>query len=93
MTPDGTEPGTTTVLIRYFASARAAAGVEEEKVQLEAGASVSDVVTELRRLHPDTLPRILDAVSLLLDGVAVRDLARAVPNDAELDVLPPFAGG
>jgi molybdopterin converting factor small subunit len=93
MTADGTEPGTTTILVRYFASARAAAGLEEEKVQLEAGASVGDVLTELRRLHPETLPRILDAVSLLLDGVAVRDLARALPNDAELDVLPPFAGG
>ena len=93
MTPDGTESGTTTVVVRYFASARAAAGVAEEKVQLEAGASVSDVVAELRRLHPETLPRILDAVSLLLDGVAVRDLARMVPNDGELDVLPPFAGG
>jgi molybdopterin converting factor small subunit len=93
MTLDGTEPGTTTILVRYFASARAAAGVEEEKVQLTAGATVADAVTELRLLHPESLPRILDAASLLLDGVAVRDRSRVLLTDTELDVLPPFAGG
>lgn len=93
MTLDGTEPGTTTILVRYFASARAAAGTEEEKVQLTAGATVADAVAELRVLHPESLPRILDAASLLLDGVAVRDRARVLLNDTELDVLPPFAGG
>ena len=84
---------TLTIVVRYFAAARAAAGVEEEKVQLPSGASVSDAVAELRRLHPEGLPRILDAVSYLLDGVAVRDRTRALTDGAELDVLPPFAGG
>jgi molybdopterin synthase sulfur carrier subunit len=84
---------TMTIAVRYFAAARAAAGVEEEKVQLSAGASVADAVAELRRLHPADLPRILDAVSYLLDGIAVRDLTRPLRDGAELDVLPPFAGG
>jgi len=82
-----------TIVVRYFASARAAAGVEEEKVQLPAGASVADAVAELRRLHPAGLPRLLEAVSFLLDGIAVRDLTRPLHDAAELDVLPPFAGG
>jgi molybdopterin synthase sulfur carrier subunit len=82
-----------TIVVRYFASARAAAGEEEEKVQLPAGARVSDAVAELRRLHPAGLPRVLDAASFLLDGVAVRDLTRPLTDGAELDVLPPFAGG
>jgi molybdopterin converting factor small subunit len=82
-----------TIVVRYFASARAAAGVEEEKVQLPAGASVADAVAELRRLHPVGLPRLLEAVSYLLDGIAVRTLARPLTDGAELDVLPPFAGG
>ena len=82
-----------TIVIRYFASARAAAGTEEEKVQLADGATVADAAAELRRLHPEDLPRILDAVSYLLNGVAVRDLARPLTDGAELDVLPPFAGG
>jgi molybdopterin synthase sulfur carrier subunit len=84
---------TLTIVVRYFAAARAAAGVDEEKVQLPAGASVADAVAELRRLHPSSLPRVLDAVSYLLDGIAVRDLTRPLKDGAELDVLPPFAGG
>ncbi|MCR6484287.1 MoaD/ThiS family protein [Amycolatopsis sp. OK19-0408] len=84
---------TLTIVVRYFAAARAAAGAEEEKVQLPAGARVSDAVAELRQLHPEGLPRILDAVSYLLDGIAVRDLTRPLTDGAELDVLPPFAGG
>ncbi|SFP47769.1 Molybdopterin converting factor, small subunit [Amycolatopsis arida] len=79
--------------VRFFASARAAAGTEQEALRLPAGITVADVVAELRRRHPDRLPRILDAASFLLDGVAVRDPALAVPDGAELDVLPPFAGG
>ncbi|ROS41797.1 molybdopterin converting factor small subunit [Amycolatopsis thermoflava] len=79
--------------MRYFASARAAAGVEEEVLQLPAGASVAEAVVALRDLHPETLPRILQAASFLVDGVAVRDRSRPLPEGAELDVLPPFAGG
>ncbi|GHF02163.1 molybdopterin synthase sulfur carrier subunit [Amycolatopsis deserti] len=84
---------TVSVLVRYFASARAAAGVEEEVLQLPAGASVAEAVVALRDLHPETLPRILQAASFLVDGVAVRDPSRPLPEGAELDVLPPFAGG
>ena len=79
--------------MRYFASARAAAGVEEEVLQLPAGASVEEAVVALRDRHPDTLPRILKAASFLVDGVAVRDRARRLTEGAQLDVLPPFAGG
>jgi molybdopterin converting factor small subunit len=84
---------TVTILVRYFASARAASGVDEEKVQVPVGSSVTDLVAELRAAHPADLPRVLKAASFLLDGVAVRDLARTLPADAEIDVLPPFAGG
>jgi molybdopterin synthase sulfur carrier subunit len=47
----------------------------------------------LRELHPEKLPRILDAASFLLNEVAVRDQTRALSDGAQLDVLPPFAGG
>jgi molybdopterin synthase sulfur carrier subunit len=82
-----------TVLVRYFASARAAAGVEEEKVRLAARATVADAIVTLRERHPEGLPRILEAAGFLLDGIAVRDTGRTLPDGAELDVLPPFAGG
>jgi molybdopterin converting factor small subunit len=84
---------TVTVLVRYFASARAASGVDEEKIELPAESSVDDVMAALRGAHPETLPRVLDAASFLLDGVAVRDTSRLLTDGAEIDVLPPFAGG
>ncbi|MFF4597057.1 MoaD/ThiS family protein [Amycolatopsis sp. NPDC001319] len=82
-----------TVLVRYFASARAAAGVEEEKLKLPEGSTVADAVHLVRELHPGPLPRILDAASFLLNEVAVRNQNRALSDGAQLDVLPPFAGG
>lgn len=82
-----------TIVVRYFASARAAAGVDEEKVTLPDGTRVADAVARLRELHPEKLPKLLEAVSYLLDGVAVRDLTKPLTDAAELDVLPPFAGG
>lgn len=83
-----------TVLVRYFASARAAAGVDEEKVALSADTTtLHEVLTILRERHPEQLPRVLEAASFLVDGIAVRDHSRTVPEGAEVDVLPPFAGG
>ncbi|QRP46761.1 MoaD/ThiS family protein [Amycolatopsis sp. FDAARGOS 1241] len=82
-----------TVLVRYFASARAAAGVEEEKLKLSEGATVADAVRVVRELHPGQLSRILDAASFLLNEIAVRDQNRTLSDGAQLDVLPPFAGG
>jgi sulfur-carrier protein len=83
----------TTVLVRYFASARAASGVEQEVLRLPVGASVHEALGALRERHPDTLPRILEAASFLVDGIAVRDRSRPLADGAELDILPPFAGG
>ncbi|MGH3589402.1 MAG: MoaD/ThiS family protein, partial [Pseudonocardia sp.] len=37
--------------------------------------------------------KVLTACSFLLDSVAVRDRATPLRSGAELDVLPPFAGG
>lgn len=91
----GDDAGSTvTVRVRYFASARAATGLDSEPVRLADPASVADAVRWLRERHAGTgLSRILDAAGFLLDGVAVRDHTRRLPDGAELDVLPPFAGG
>lgn len=87
------------ITVRYYAGARAAAGVEEE-VYADIG-SVADALTAIRRRH-GALDRVLPACSLLLDGVIVHDPSATIRNDAStdrpesralLDVLPPFAGG
>jgi len=81
------------VVVRYFAAARAAAGTEEEKVQVGAAATVADLLAAVRAEHPGELARVLDRCSFLLDEVAVRDLGTPLTDAATLDVLPPFAGG
>ncbi|MGW4399305.1 MoaD/ThiS family protein [Amycolatopsis nivea] len=93
MTSPSVSSSPVTVVVRYFASARAAAGAEEEKVELTAGATVADAVQALRELHPGQLSRVLDAASFLVNEVAVRDRGRALGDGSHLDVLPPFAGG
>jgi molybdopterin synthase sulfur carrier subunit len=88
-----TVPGTA-VKIRYFAGARAAAGVTGEDLLLDASEpTVALVVSTIGARHGDRLGKVLAASSFLLDGVAVRDTSMRVPAGAQLDVLPPFAGG
>ena len=82
-----------TVVVRYFAAARAAAGVEEEKLLVGDGATVADLIEAVRGEHGPELSRVLDRCSFLLDEVAVRNLDTALTDAATLDVLPPFAGG
>jgi molybdopterin converting factor small subunit len=79
--------------VRYFASARAATGVQSEVIALDGGATVGDVVQLLTARHPGPFAAIAEASSLLLDGVAVRTPDTAIGAASELDVLPPFAGG
>lgn len=84
---------TTTIAVRYFAAARAAAGVDTEKIQLDAGATVEDVLAALRAEHGPGLDQVLERCSFLLDEVAIRDRSTMLGPTATLDVLPPFAGG
>ena len=81
--------------VRFFAGARAVAGVDSEVLPLPAGAAwtVDDALRELSERHGPELVKVLAACSFLLDEVAVRSTAIPLPDGAILDVLPPFAGG
>ena len=86
--------------VRYFAAARAAAGVEEERFELGQGATVADLLEAVLSVErPESpagtppLPRILSRSSFLLNEVAVRDQSVVLNADDVVDVLPPFAGG
>ena len=76
------------VTVRYWAGARAAAGVGSD--QVNAG-SVAAVAVAAAELHPALRP-VLAVATFLLDGVAARpdDL---VAEGATVEILPPFAGG
>lgn len=76
--------------VRYWAGARAAAGLDEEAV--EAG-TVGELLGTIGGRPP--LAKVLGAASLLVDGTAVRreDVEHRLPPGSVVDVLPPFAGG
>jgi molybdopterin converting factor small subunit len=80
------------VNVRYFAAARAAAGMDEETLAVAPGTSVKDLVEGLGVRSPN-LASVLDRCSFLCDGVAVRNRAEPLRTNQTVDVLPPFAGG
>lgn len=79
------------VLVRYFAAARAAAGVETDR--LPAGVSVDDLVDRLAARHGDRLAKVFGVASFLVDGVSCHDRRAPLTAGTTVDVLPPFAGG
>lgn len=83
------------VTVRYFASARAAAGVTEERLDLAAlpAPTLAGLVTTLSAGHGQRLAQVLAAASFLVDGLAWHDREAPLPSGATVDVLPPFAGG
>ena len=78
------------VTVRYFAGARAAAGIDTET--RDAG-TLGELVGQLVDAHGERLERVLTACSFLVDGTAARDRASALSPGSVVDVLPPFAGG
>lgn len=79
------------MLVRYFAAARAAAGVETDR--LPAGLSVDDLVDRLAARRGDRLGAVFTVASFLVDGVTCHDRRAPLPAGTTVDVLPPFAGG
>lgn len=79
------------ITVRYFAGARAAAGVSEES--LPATGTLHELVAVLAQRHGPRLRTVLGASSFLVDGVRWGEPHRELPRGAVIDVLPPFAGG
>ena len=79
--------------IRYWAGARAAAGVAEEQTS---AATLAEALLLARAVRDDRFTQVLAVCSYVVDGdpVGARDHAD-VPLAAGglVDVLPPFAGG
>jgi molybdopterin converting factor small subunit len=79
-----------TVTVRYFAGARAAAGVDTERHEAE---TLDELVGRIVADHGARLERVLTACSFLVDGTQTRDRTSVLAPGAVVDVLPPFAGG
>jgi molybdopterin converting factor small subunit len=83
------------VQIRYWAAARAAAGVAEDSVEASTVAEALEAARDRHRDQPQ-FDKVLSVCSFLLDEtpLGTRDLSRVSVGDGDLiDVLPPFAGG
>lgn len=80
------------VTVRYFAGARAAAGVPEEVLSADAY-TISGLVDELSARHGPQLAKVLAVASFLVDGVTWHDRETVLPAGCTVDILPPFAGG
>lgn len=82
------------VVIRYWAGARSAAGVESETIH---AASVGDALAVALANRPGNTAyaRALLMSTVLIDGVAQRRTRLADPIDQAVlaEILPPFAGG
>lgn len=80
------------ITLRYFAAARAAAGLDQETIDCE---TPEAAFTAVSRAHGSDLQRIIDISSFLLDGQSLgrERIGDPVVGSVTIDVLPPFAGG
>ena len=82
------------VTVRYWAAARAAAGIAEE--QYGSVDTLSALLAASIAAHGEGLRRVMDVCSFLVDGTPVgrRDPHQVLLAPAAVvEVLPPFAGG
>jgi sulfur-carrier protein len=83
------------VTIQYWAAAREAAGVAAESVEAETLAQALEVIVA-RRGGDGRLRSVLARSSFLVDGTPAGRRGPAdviLPDEARVEVLPPFAGG
>jgi molybdopterin converting factor small subunit len=80
-------------MIRYWAAARSAAGVDEEPYDAE---TLAQALETARALRDTEFARVIARSSFLIDGDPVGTRPHdsvTLPEDAIVEVLPPFAGG
>jgi len=86
------------IVVRYWAAARAAAGVERDVLPAAEVRTLADVLVAVRTLHADR-PRLADVVAVCSVLVGDRPVGSAEPGEVTLaagdtvELLPPFAGG
>ncbi len=84
--------------VRYWAGARAAAGVEADAVPVGDGATLAEVLDAVRALHRDR-PRLADVVAVCSVLIGEKPVGAADPAEVTVapgdtvELLPPFAGG
>jgi sulfur-carrier protein len=89
--------GTDIIRVRYWASARAAAGVSGDDLPVDGPLTLTEVVRRAVALHPGTrLPEVLQVCSTLVGDQPVSSTDPGlvlVEPGSSVEFLPPFAGG
>ena len=78
--------------VRYFAGAAEAAGVTEEIVESDFEVTVAELVEQLGA-DRERLAKVLAVSTVREDGHPAHARTEFVGPAAQVDVLPPFAGG
>ena len=92
------DPDAGRVLLRYWASARAAAGTDTDALDVAGAVSLAQLVTRARELHADS-PRFAEVLSCCSMMVGDRPVTTGDPAEvmvkpgSTVEFLPPFAGG
>jgi molybdopterin converting factor small subunit len=87
-----------TVTVRYWAAARAAAGVDSDQLPVSPGTTLDGVLAAVRERHHDR-PRLSDVLAVCSVLVGDRPVGGRRPEDVPIgpgdtvELLPPFAGG
>ena len=90
--------GTGLVTLRYWASARAAAGVDSDPLDVSGLTTLADLISRAKALHADS-SRFADVISCCSVMVGDRPVTSGdpeqvqVPAGSTVEFLPPFAGG
>lgn len=98
MTLEGSNVNETEIIhVRYWAAARAAAGVAEEKLEVSGPLTLAEVVRRVVARHESPrLGEVIAVCSVLLGDRPVKsqDPGAVVVRPGEsVEFLPPFAGG
>ncbi len=92
------QPSIGQVTLRYWASARAAAGTDSDALDVPGPVSLADLMSRARQAHADSsrFSDVLACCSVMVGDrpVTTDDPASVlVPPGATVEFLPPFAGG
>lgn len=86
------------VLVRYWAAARAAAGVDADTLPVTGTTTLASLLDEVRSLRADR-PKLADVIAVCSVLVGDKPVGTTDPTEVVLgpgdtvELLPPFAGG
>lgn len=84
------------VTLRYWASARAAAGSDTDVLDVDGPTTLAELLQRARSAHDRRFADVIGCCSVMLGDrpVTTEDATQVVvPPGATLEFLPPFAGG